>query len=119
MFELNYYKMGDRIKQRRKQLGLTQERAAELANIALSTYTKIESGNNHPSLNTLIKISCVLSISMDELIFGEASDDVPVELLMSLKEINVDKILYVCEMLKKLAFTVDPDQGENCNNGDI
>ena len=50
---------------------------------------------------------------MDELIFGEASDDVPVELLMSLKEINVDKILYVCEMLKKLAFTVDPDQGEN------
>jgi len=62
--------MGDRMKSKRLQLGYTQERVAELTDISFSTYSKIENAIQSPSLDTLIRISIVLDISMDYLIFG-------------------------------------------------
>ncbi len=61
--------MGDRMKSKRLQLGYTQERVAELTDISFSTYSKIENAIQSPSLDTLIRISIVLDISMDYLIF--------------------------------------------------
>jgi len=66
--------MGDKLKSKRVRLGYTQEKIAELTNISYSTYSKIENAIQSPSLDTLIRISVVLDISIDYLIFGNEYD---------------------------------------------
>lgn len=63
--------MSKRIKKRRKQLGFTQEQMAEKIDLTSSSYTKIENAFQTPSLRTLNKISLVLHISLDYIVFGE------------------------------------------------
>lgn len=57
------------LKQRRKQLGYTQEQICEKLNISYSHYVKLENGINAPSFETLITISNTLNVSIDSLIF--------------------------------------------------
>ncbi|MEY8233823.1 helix-turn-helix transcriptional regulator [Oscillospiraceae bacterium 50-16] len=59
-----------RIKAHRKYRGLTQEQAAEQVGITYSSYVKIENAFQTPSLSTLVKISEVLDVSLDWLVFG-------------------------------------------------
>ena len=59
-----------RIKAHRKHRGLTQEQVAEQVGITYSSYVKIENVFQTPSLSTLVKISEVLEVSLDWLVFG-------------------------------------------------
>ena len=47
--------IGETIKKRRKQLGITQPHLAELANVDINTLYKLESGIGNPSLDVLNK----------------------------------------------------------------
>lgn len=59
--------LGQRIKERRKTLRLTQPHLAEMAGISKNTLYKIERGQANPTLNVLIKIVDLLGM---ELILG-------------------------------------------------
>lgn len=61
----------ERIRQIRKQLGLTQEAFAEQLDISYSAYKKLESGENIPSIDTLYKFKQKFQISADYLLFDE------------------------------------------------
>ncbi len=61
----------ERIRQIRKQLGLTQEAFAEQLDIPYSAYKKLESGENIPSIDTLYKFKQKFQISADYLLFDE------------------------------------------------
>ena len=51
---------------------LSQEKLARLADIALNTLTKIESGlSREPTIKTIAKIAGALGVSIDELVKGE------------------------------------------------
>lgn len=51
---------------------LSQEKLARLADIALNTLTKIESGlSQEPTIKTIAKIAGALGVSIDELVKGE------------------------------------------------
>ncbi len=52
------------IKDRRRDLELTQESLAELAGIGLRTLKKFENGNGNPTLQTLCKILDVLGLQL-------------------------------------------------------
>ena len=57
------------IKQKRKELGFSQDRLSKLADVAYNTIVKIESGeNSNPTLETLRKIAKALNMGVDELI---------------------------------------------------
>ena len=57
------------IRRIRLEKGLSQEKVARLANIALNTLTKIESGlSKEPTIKTIAKIAGVLGVSVDKLI---------------------------------------------------
>lgn len=56
--------IGECIKNRRKQLGITQPHLAELAKISTNTLYKIETGQGNPSLETLNKIGAVLGMEL-------------------------------------------------------
>ena len=59
----------ENIRKIRLKKGLSQEKLARLADIALNTLTKIESGlSKEPTIKTIARIAGALSVSVDELI---------------------------------------------------
>jgi putative transcriptional regulator len=54
--------LGNRIKDRRSELGITQEDLAELSDTSAKTVREIEHGNANPRLNTLLNILAVLGL---------------------------------------------------------
>lgn len=69
--------LGERMRARREELGLSQEDAAHLAFMHVSNYGKIERGLINPRLYTLIRIAGVLETDPGTLIEGLTSDMVP------------------------------------------
>ena len=64
---------GERLRNRRDVLGLTQEFVSTEAGISLRFYQMIERGEKGVSLDTLIQLSKSLTISIDYLLFGDAA----------------------------------------------
>lgn len=57
------------IRQKRKELNLSQDKLSKLAGVAYNTVVKIESGeNSNPTIETLRKIAGALKVGVDELI---------------------------------------------------
>ena len=53
-----------RLKDRREQLGVTQEQLSELAAVALRTIKELDSGKGNPTVSTLIKLADVLGMEL-------------------------------------------------------
>ena len=56
--------IGQSIKNRRKELRITQPHLAELAQISTNTLYKLERGQGNPSLNVLNKLADVLGMEL-------------------------------------------------------
>ena len=56
--------LGEAIKNRRKELDITQPHIAELAQISVNTLYKIEKGQGNPSLEVLNKLAEVLGMEL-------------------------------------------------------
>lgn len=63
--------IGERLKGLREVLNIPAEEIAELCEISLDHYLKIESGEADPSVYRLSKISKRYGIDLDVLLFGE------------------------------------------------
>ena len=64
---------GERLRNRRNALGLTQDFVSDKIGKGLRFYQMIERGEKGVSLDTLIRLSKVLTISVDYLLFGNVS----------------------------------------------
>ena len=67
MKELNYKKIGERLRKLRKYMGLTQEQVAEILSVGRDAILRIEKGDRKIDLQELISFSKLYNISMDEL----------------------------------------------------
>lgn len=56
----------------RKQRGWTQQHLADALGLHLTQVKRYETGASQPSLDALKKIALTLSVSLDELVFGDA-----------------------------------------------
>ena len=56
--------IGQSIKARRKELGLTQSMLALLSEVGINTIVSIERGSKSPSLETLMKVTDVLGLDI-------------------------------------------------------
>ena len=56
--------LGETIRERRKELSITQPHLAELAKISTNTLYKLERGQGNPSLDVLNKLSEVLGLEL-------------------------------------------------------
>ena len=56
--------IGETIKNRRKELKITQPHLAELAGISINTLYKLERGQGNPSLEVLNKLADVLGMEL-------------------------------------------------------
>lgn len=60
--------LADILRRERRKKKLSQEKIAILAGVDRSYYSKIERGENKPTLNILFKISAVLETKLSEII---------------------------------------------------
>ena len=67
MQELNYKKIGERLRKLRKYMGLTQEQVADILGLGRDAILRIEKGYRKIDLQELIDFSKLYSISMNEL----------------------------------------------------
>ena len=56
--------IGQIVKMRRKELGLTQDTLALLSQVGINTIVSIERGSKSPSLETLTKVTDVLGLEI-------------------------------------------------------
>ncbi len=70
--ELDYKMIGKRIARRRRELGLTQAKAEELADIGDRYLTSIERGISIPSTEVIMRLALALDTTPDEFLVGTA-----------------------------------------------
>ena len=54
--------LGEAIKDRRKELDITQPHLAELAEISINTLYKLEKGQGNPTVEVIVKLANVLGM---------------------------------------------------------
>ncbi len=74
---MNDYKhsMGRRIKEKRKELKLTQDEISEMLDISVKHFGEVERGIAGLSVENLIKLSEILCVSIDYLVKGEIDNN--------------------------------------------
>ena len=71
--KMDYIAMGERVRKRRRELGMTQERLAELAAISISYVGHIERGEKKASVETVVTLCDCLNVSADYLLCGRVN----------------------------------------------
>ncbi len=73
---MDYEDLGRRVRKQRQQMGWTQEGLAERVNVSTSFIGHVERGTRKASLETLVSIANVLSVSIDYLLSGSLKNSV-------------------------------------------
>lgn len=73
---MNFKEVGTRIKNKRLELKLTQEKLAEMTGLSETYIGAIERSTSKCSIETLVKIAQTLNISMDYLLFGTTTKNI-------------------------------------------
>ena len=94
MTDLNFQIIGRKIKERRKELHITQEAIANYLDINHSHISNIECGRANPSLTILVKIANYLECSVDFFISQEYTFDASRQKTSSLDEKIMEKLKY-------------------------
>ena len=86
----------EKLKELRKNRGLTQEELAEALYVSRTAVSKWESGRGYPSIDSLKEISNYFSVSIDDLLSGE-------KLLLIAEKENKSNIRTLCDLIFGMA----------------
>lgn len=75
MNNIDYHKLGEKVRLKRREAGYTQEKLAEICDISTGFLGHIESGTRAPSLETLYSLACALHSGIDYFLFDSAADN--------------------------------------------
>lgn len=98
---VNYENVGNKIRERRNFLKVTQENLANDINVSASFISDIENGRRKMSLETMIKISIALKTSLDYFILDNVKD---VKLKDNIKYDELKNILGTVDEKKESVF---------------
>ena len=106
---VNYLTIGDKVKNRRTAMGLSQEKLAELCGVTPSYIGHIERGSRSLSLTTAVSISAVLNMSLDYLLLDVKNDSIAVfeGISADLKNHDPQKVEIFINTVKILAANID------------
>lgn len=102
---INYKVIGNKIRKRRLECGLSQEKLAEMCDVGTTHISHIETGNCVPSLKVFISILNALSCSADELLCDElqnAEHTYIAEISNLLEDCNSRELMIMCNVLHSL-----------------
>lgn len=98
--------LGTRIKELRKQRGISQDQLAERIDIDPKHVSRIEVGRSYPSLDTLDKIAMALNVELKdffEFIHGRNEEELRGEIGEMLKNISKDKLEIIYKVVRAIA----------------
>ncbi|MEM7144866.1 MAG: helix-turn-helix domain-containing protein [Verrucomicrobiota bacterium] len=75
----NMARVGDRIRERRKDLGWTQDKLATKAKLSKGFLSDVENGKRNISADNLLDLATVLALSLDFLMKGEKEHELAVD----------------------------------------
>lgn len=102
---MDYKKLGQRIREYRTNLNITQEALAESVELSSVYISQIETGARKPSLETVFKIAVRFNIPMDYLVKDSfiCSDNASMdEIIALLKDRSEIEIAYATNMVREL-----------------
>ncbi len=67
--------LGERLRDRRLALGLTQHELASLSQVDLANYGKVERGTGNPTILTILQLAASLEVEPGELLDGLADPE--------------------------------------------
>ena len=104
---MDWTAVGSRIRIQREYLGYTREQLAELLDVSTKFCSDIELGVKGMSVPTLCRISRILRLSTDYILFGtlEHNGEGPLELL--LKSCSKNEKIYAEQLLKTFLIAMD------------
>ncbi len=111
--ELDYKAIGKRIKIARIKADLTQERLAELIELSPTHLSNIETGTTRVSLNTIITIANVLSVTSDDLLCDNiimAKAQFEKDIAVLLEDCDEYEIRIIKDMVASLKDTLRRDK---------
>lgn len=100
MYQVNYKAIGQRIRAKRLEIGLTQEQLAEEIEVSPSHIGEIERGTSICSIAVLVNIATVLELNLDTLVKGindENADTAFSQILDTLSQDHKDLYIRLCE----------------------
>lgn len=86
---------GEKLKKARKDVGMTQDRLSELSGVSQSMIAQYESGMRYPGLRVLRRLSCMLGVSITDLIEVAPRCQYPEGVTVEIGGHEVDPCLYV------------------------
>ncbi len=104
---VDYKLIGSRVKQVRLKKGLTQERLSELSNISSKYVSVLEGGHKKPSIETLVRISNSLGVSVDYLLadsLSVSSETRVKEVISIVRNLNDNEMDTVIDVLNALVL---------------
>lgn len=101
--------IGQRLRQRRQELGLTREKMSELADIGTGYYGQLEVGTSQMSIDTLIKLSRSMHLSMEYILFGEGEKPGDPSAMIDLLRHCTPRELKLAEEVLKLFLMKQPE----------
>ena len=102
--------IGQRLRQRRQELGLTREKMSELADIGTGYYGQLEVGTSQMSIDTLIKLSRSMHLSMEYILFGEGEKPGDPSAMIDLLQRCTPRELKLAEEVLKLFLFKIPSE---------
>lgn len=105
MQELDYYRIGQRIRQVRKAKGLSQGELAEKCGISMSFMGHIERGTRIMSLDTFVAVCDALGTKADELLRGvpQPTDDGLKDMWERSRSEDMDSYIMYTKIMKSVA----------------
>ena len=104
-----YKDIGKRIRERRKQLGFTQEQLAEIIDVTPQMISTAENGIKGIRPENIIKLSNALSISCDYLLTGSSSSSDFSFILETMKRVSKGDLENIIEILHLIKNASDND----------
>lgn len=104
---MNWVEVGGRIRKQREFLGYTREVLAEKIEVTPKFCSDIELGVKGMSVATLCRLSEVLSLSTDYILFGKDPDECESPALAMLRQCPKNKLPHLENIIKSFMSAMD------------
>ena len=91
--------MGERIYNRRKSIGLTQEELAEAVGVSTQMISNLECGKKAIRPENLVKVCSVLDLNADYVLTGKHENSILNDIVTSLSALSKDELLLIRNMV--------------------
>lgn len=88
--------IGNRINNRRRAMGYTQEQVADMMDVSIQMVSNLERGNKAIRIDNLLKLCQILQVSTDYILTGEQSEN---ELSKKISKLSKRDYQLVCRLV--------------------